>query len=352
MAGKTRLPAVVSGRAALPSVWSGSDPHERGKSSVYKNLEQSPGSFAFVQAVDIVSRRLRALPGENGGDALRFTVNPNLSFPPSDIEAIARHEGPDASPTVTLMLNLMGLHGAGSPLPAYFTEHVAQQQDEPDALRDFFDIFHHRLITVLYRAWKKYRYYLQFTANADDAMSGRFFSFLGMGYGQLRQTGGVNWSRLLAYTGLIAFKGDAAGSLESTLRHYFRHPQVAVVPCIRRRVPIPWDQQCRLGLGNSSLALDCHIGEHIADQSGKFRIRLSELSWKRFNSFLPDTDIFLQLTTVVRSILRSRLHFDLELRLRPEEVRPTLAGEASVSRLGWSSWLGEGGDGVVVLEAD
>jgi type VI secretion system protein ImpH len=341
----------MSGRAALPAVWSGSDPNERGRTSVYKNLEESPGSFAFAQAARIVGRHLGAQPGVNREDALRFTVNPNLSFPPSDIEAIFYHERPDGLPSVMLMLNLMGLHGAASPLPAYFTEHVAQQQDEPDALRDFFDIFHQRLISLLYRSWEKYRYYLQFRHDADDPMSGRFFSFLGMGYTQLRRTGGVSWPRLLAYTGLIAFKGEAAGSLESTLRHYFRHPQVVVIPCIRRRVPIPPDQQSSLGHGNSSLALDCHIGEYIADQSGKFRIRLSELNWERFNDFLPDTDIFLQLTTVVRSILRSRLQFDVELRLRLEEVRPTLAGEVSVSRLGWSSWLGDGGDGVVVLEA-
>jgi type VI secretion system protein ImpH len=341
----------MSGRAALSSDWSGNDLHKRGKSSVYKNLEESPGSFAFTQAVQIVDQHLRALPGGNREDALRFTVNPNLSFPPSDIEAIFYRERPDGSPLVVLTLNLMGLHGAASPLPAYFTEYVAQQQDEPDALRDFFDIFHQRIIPLLYRSWEKYRYYHQFRSDAEDSMSRRFFGFLGMGYAQLRRTGGVSWPRLLAYTGLIAFKGDAAGSLESTLRHYFRHPQVSVIPCIRRRVPIPADQKCRLGHSNSYLALDCHIGDYIADQSGKFRISLSELKWERFNDFLPDTSIFLQLTTVVRSILRSRLQFDVELRLRPEEVRSTLAGEVSVNRLGWSTWLGYGGDGVVVLEA-
>ena len=319
------------------------------KTAVYSKLEESPGSFAFAQAVHLIRRYLASQGVAEPEKALRFRVNPNLSFPPGDMESLA-FAGQGEKTRALLILNLMGLHGAGSPLPVYFSEYVAQHQDEPDALRDFFDLFNHELIDILYGTWRKYRYYLQYREDATDELSRRFLGFIGMGYEQLRQNEGLNWSRLLAYMGLIAFKSDAAGSLESTLRHYFSHAAVHVVPCIRRIVDLPEDQLCRLGVANCRLEGDCLLGEHVADQTGKFRILIAGLSWQRFNAFLPDQAIFAELAMLVKMVLRSRLQFDVELRLRPEEIRPLVIGDASETKLGWSTWLGEGGQGVVILE--
>ena len=123
-----------------------------------------------------------------------------------------------------------------------------------------------------------------------------------------------------------------------------------MIPCIRRIVDIPSDQLCRLGTPGCRLEKDCLIGEQVPDQTGKFRIRISDLSWRRFNAFLPDQAIFAELATLVKMVLRSRLQFDVELRLRPEEIRPLVIGDASETKLGWSTWLGEGGQGVVILE--
>lgn len=84
------------------------------KTSVYSRLEESPGSFAFAQAVDIIRRYLRSLGVEEPDKALRFRVNPNLSFPPGDMESLT-FSGRDKLTRAELTLNLMGLHGAGLP---------------------------------------------------------------------------------------------------------------------------------------------------------------------------------------------------------------------------------------------
>jgi len=322
---------------------------QKGKSSVSKTLWESPGSFAFSQAVEIVKSELQNRGSQDSERILRFKVNPNLSFPPSDIEHIDFFEKDDLA-LVTMTMNLMGLHGAGSPLPTYFTEYVAQHQDDPDALRDLLDLFNHRLVSILYQIWRKYRYYVQYQAGGTDKLSRRFFGVIGMGYGQLREAKHIDWEKLFAYMGLIAFKSDAAGSLESTLRHYFLHPTVYIEPCIHRTVDIPADQQSRLGMVNSHFASTFVLGEQMPDQTGKFRIQVTNLTWPKFFSFLPVSITFQELAVLVKSILRSRLEFDLELRLLPEEIRPFQLGEESGTRLGWSSWLGDNGDGIVVLE--
>lgn len=323
--------------------------HGNNHLSVREKLEQLPGSFAFAQAIDLVERRLRELGSSEPQKDILYRVNPNLSFPPGDIESINFTETQNGTPRAEVMLNLMGLHGSASPLPTYFTEFVAKHQDEENALRDFFDIFNHELISILYGVWRKYRYYLRYEKDATDILSQHFFGFIGLGHKSMRDAKNLRWSKLLSYSGLIAFKADSIVSLESILRHYFSHDDITVVPCIPRRVPIPEDQQARLGGNNSTLSVDLMLGSEVTDQTGKFRVRISSLNWKRFNTFLPDTKSFSELKTLLRFVLPTRLTFDVELRLDPDEIPPMSLGPDSVNRLGWSSWLGDG-DGIVVLE--
>ncbi len=308
------------------------------------------GGYAFSRAVEHVLRV--GGKGRRVEDWLRFKVNPNLSFPPGDIRGVERVDDESGEGRVWFVLNLMGLHGAASPLPAYFTEHVAQHQDEPDALRDFLDVINHHLISIFYGIWNKYRYYLQFRDHGTDINSRRFFSFIGLGHKELQGTSGLRRERLLSYMGLIAFSGEASGSLESILRHYFGHAFVHIIPCIRRQVPIPADQQCALGVVNCRLSKDFLLGGEVLDQTGKFRVLFDVLSWKRFTDFLPGGSLFSELRILVRFVLRSRLGFDVELRLNPAEIPAFTVGKTSPCRLGWTTWAGEGGDGVIILETD
>ncbi|UQZ90376.1 type VI secretion system baseplate subunit TssG [Deltaproteobacteria bacterium Smac51] len=318
-------------------------------------LNLNPGNFAFAQAVRLVRKKLggdESLPlcAPGSADNLRFRVNPDLSFPPSDINSISwNYEGP--SPTVEMTLNLMGLHGAASPLPGYFTEFVTKHQDEESRLRDFFDLFNHRLICLFFDSWLKYRYHFQYRENASDRLSKRFFSFLGLGHDRLRESEDLDYTRLLSYMGLIAFNGESVGSLETILRHYFAHSEVYITPCVVRRVTIPEDQRTGLGQRNSGLSLNCVIGETIIDQTGKFRISIRDLNWRVFNTFLPSGDTFPRLGSLVRFVLRSQLSYDVELHLKREEIPPLIIGGDTQVRLAWSTWLGEGADGIVRLES-
>lgn len=325
---------------------------EAGHSSLLDDLHATPGAFAFPQAIDIAERWLRSQGGLASADSFRFSVNPDLSFPPGDITSLDVADRGAAEMQVSVMLNLMGLHGAGSPLPAYFTEHVAQHADDADALRDFFDIFNHQLVSLLHGTWTKYRYYAQYKVRAADRLSDRFFGFIGVGHKALRDAKNLHWPRLMAYMGLIAFNGESAGSLESILRHYFAHENISIIPCIRRWVSVPQEQLTRLGESNCALGNDFILGESIPDQTGKFRIRVAGLTWARFKTFLPTEANFAALQTLVKFILKSRLDFDVELRLLPGETPDWRLDEESDCRLGWSSWSGDGGDGIVVLESN
>jgi type VI secretion system protein ImpH len=323
-------------------------------SEIIEELQATPGNYAFVQAVTLAARFLRgrsSLPLAK--EFYRFKVNPSLAFPPADIESLQFSIPENRPARVDMILNLMGLHGADSPLPAYFIEHVAQHQDDPDSLRDFFDIFNHKIISLLFSIWGRYHYYAQYQIGANDILSRRFFSFIGAGLEEIRSARTIQWPRLMAYMGLIALNGEATGSLESILRHYFGHGEISIIPCIPRWVDIPEDQQTKLGVLNGTPGEDFILGNEIQDQSGKFRIRIYNLSWTNLLSFLPCNSKFTELKDVVNYVLKSRLTFDVELLLKPGEIGPWLLGsDESGTFLGWSTWCGIDGEGTVILETD
>lgn len=321
--------------------------------SIVEDLQAAPGTFAFAQAVDVALRFLRKQGFSADKQSCLFTVNPSLAFPPADIESLSFNIPEKGPAKIEMMLNFLGLHGADSPLPAYFTEYIAQNRDETDALRDYFDIFNHRIISILMAIWGKYRYYAQYEAAANDKLSQRFFGFIGAAVPETRMAKSIQWPRLMAYMGLIALNGEAASSLESILRHYFRHSEIFIIPCIPRWVRIPEDQQTWTGVQNCELGHDFILGDEILDQTGKFRIRIEALCWDDFLSFLPCSDKFSELIDVVNFVLKSRFSFDVELRLKDGEIHPwVLDDEDYGTLLGWSTWCGTEGDGIAVLETD
>ena len=107
--------------------------------------------------------------GEPGREIVRFRTHQSLTFPTSEIERLGPH-GParrttpeaehrpaeDAPPE--MFVNFMGLTGPNGVLPRHYTQLVLQQmRDGADTVADFFDLFNHRLISLFYRAWEKYR---------------------------------------------------------------------------------------------------------------------------------------------------------------------------------------------------
>ena len=121
--------------------------------------------FRFFQAVRLLGR---VYPGRQpvGRDAsptdeaVRFRSRATLEFPASDIQEISPPQ--DGSPA-QMLVNFMGLTGPSGALPQHYTELVLERMRVKDhALRDFLDLFNHRMLSLFYRAWEKYRFLLPY----------------------------------------------------------------------------------------------------------------------------------------------------------------------------------------------
>ena len=96
-------------------------------------------------------------------EAVRFRALPSLSFPAgaiSDLRSVLSSDPfAHSVPPPEMLVTFLGLTGPSGALPRHYTELLLQRIREKDfSLRDFLDLFNHRLISLFYRAWEKYNW--------------------------------------------------------------------------------------------------------------------------------------------------------------------------------------------------
>jgi type VI secretion system protein ImpH len=307
-------------------------------------LEKEGYRFSFFQAVRLLQQLRPEAPrigfqGPPGKEIVRLRPALNLEFASSDVESIREVPGPAGSSSYEITTNFLSLYGAVSPLPIYYTEDLLGQDDE-SLQRDFMDLFHHRLLSLFYRCWEKYRFAIQFTGTQDDYYSRRLLLLLGVDPDTRTPDHPVPAYRYTGLAGLLTQIPHSAASLQAILGDYFGDIPVRVESCVGRHLPIPADQLNRLGVENCSLGQNLSLGERVFDRACTFRVALGPLELEDFLSFLPPGEATAQLRELVDHFNGDGLDYEVEISIRREAIPPLqLSGRTAL--LGWSTWLGQ-----------
>ncbi len=316
--------------------------------------------MGFYRAVEILERATASQGAERvGGDgpvpreSIRFRHDASLSFATSDVSHIAPRQrtageahDSDEVPLYEVTTTFLGLTGTVSPLPAYMIEEVLNEDPDHPAQRDFLDIFHHRVLSLFYRAHSKYSYVTDYVSSSRDPWSLRVLSLAGVDTWDGRPpVADMPLGMLLRLAPLLATRSRTAAGLvavvSDTLHPILQGAGVDIEQFVGRWVTIDERQLLRLGVANTTLGEDVVIGRRVFDRGGKFRLILGPLRRKAFQRFLPGGDGLSQLREVVSFYVRDPLDFDVELILAPGET-PALrlaSRPDDASRLGLDSWL-------------
>lgn len=271
--------------------------------------------------------------GPPGREVVRLAGVLGLSFPASDIERLERI----ATQRYRLETSILGIYGVDSPLPEVYTEELLDQ-DEPEREQEFYDIFQHRLLSLLYRAWVRPRYDVQFKAGGRDRLSGWLRQLVHVDAAP--EDGPLARQRLLGFAGLLAQQPRSAATLLAMARTSFRDVEIELEPFLERWVTLAADQQLRLGQGSTRLGRDAILGARIRDCSGSFLLLVSAPDLSTYRSYLPDGDRLAGLGELVSLFNTDLLDMIVELRLAPLAPASSRLGVES-TRLGWSAWLGD-----------
>jgi type VI secretion system protein ImpH len=311
---------------------------------VGEKLRREPFSFDFFQAVRQLERLLpeRTSVGRFAHPetvVTRFKAHPSLAFPASQIQAM---ESPDSGP-VKMTVNFMGLTGPEGVLPNSYTSLLIERLRESDSSpRDFLDIFNHRIISLFYRAWRKYRFDVAYEQGERDLFSRHLHSLLGLGSEGLRDRQAVSDDSLIYYAGLLAQRPRSAQALQQILSDYFDVP-VQIEQFAGAWYRLDPATQCRLTEGrdeSEELGFGAVIGDEVWNQQSKVRIVLGPLTLERYADFLPHGKSWLPLEAWVQ-FFSNEWDFEVKLILEREQVPACSLGAegASGPRLGWVSWV-------------
>jgi len=259
---------------------------------------------------------------------LRMRPAPEISFPGSDV----RRCDFDDNGNVDLQLNFMGLYGVDAPVPHYFTEFIARDDESSESMRAFLDIFSHRIYALFYLAWKKYRPHVDLD-KPDSPYLDYVIALSG-------QTLSQNDTVELGFSGSMGSRVRNATALAGMLSEYMAMVPTKVQEFVPRWVKI--DSEAFVGgEGHQAMELGDNtiLGDEVLDISGKIDIRIGPMDVSEIKKLLPGRPDSLALGNIIKRYLDPTIDFDLVLIIKPSSVLGMQLGSDDVM-LGWSTWVG------------
>ena len=305
-----------------------------------KRLEAQPHAFGFYLAM----RRLHALdPAMDLGkslrpqeDRVRLLQQPDLRFAPATVRSFVAPKDEDAG---KMTVNFLGLFGPNGPLPLHITEYALDRLRAQDStLVGFLNVFHHRLLSLFYRAWAVH----QKSVDIDRPTGGRFNdyigSFFGLGMPAMQRRDEVDDASKLYFSGRLAAQTKNAEGLAAILKEYFGVP-VAVEPFVGQWLTMPQPHVCRVGESRATglLGYTIIVGSRVWQVQTKFRLRFGPLKLAELMRLLPRQASFRRLKTWVHNYCGDELFWDVRLVLLASEVPGTRLGGGGF--LGWTTWI-------------
>lgn len=322
--------------------------------AIREDLLRNAPFYDFFYAVGMMERlhpdSVRI--GDNGpypGEAIRFRHDPSLAFRAGDISRVRYQQKPRAAENLLdqaeyrfeVTTTFLGLIGVVSPLPLYFAEEIEQSQDS-SIKRDFLDIFHHRLVSFVYRIGVKHDLAREYTIDATDAWSRRILALAGFDVWGGRRLRHIPAWRVLRLAPLLAHRARGARSLELAIEDCCHETlwgaRVRIEQFMGEWTPLDEDQRMSLGDRNHVLGTSAVLGRKIFDRASKAIIHIETLG-ENFRRFLADGDMYPVIIELIELMSEEPVEYQLELAINEQSRPPFKLSTRAGGRLGVESWL-------------
>jgi len=265
-------------------------------------------------------------------EKLRFRSNYSLSYAATAVIDGGKFDTEDYK---TLLVNFLQIAGAEGTLPQHYTKLIISRIKHKDyALADFIDMFHHRLVSLFYRGWAKYRLVPQLEAhrlaNKSDPVSDLIDA---LAANQTAQRVAQRY-----YAGHFSKQIRSGRALETMLIDFLRR-NVGVEEHIGSWIALndrnlskltnQPEKSVRLGQG-------ILIGRRAWSVQSKIAVHIRDLDHDSYRSLMPGTERFEALKHLIRNYVPHHISIDLFFYIHAEQVR---IGFRDKPQLAKSAWL-------------
>jgi type VI secretion system protein ImpH len=326
--------------------------------------------MSFMQLCRLFEARMADQPGFGERDTpahepVRFRPRPRMGFPAGEIAGVEFEAAGDASGSrtpPTVRTTFMGLYGVDAAMPTHLLDDIVLREEGHEAVEAFLDQFNHRLVTLLYRTWKKYRYAESFRAGGTDAHSRNLLCLAGFGWGEKPARAGLPDSRVLALLGLLIQRTRTSEGLAGVVALGAPGADVRVDefwPVAKRTgkgQPLSsaggldgnHDNHARRGLGGGYV-----LGKRIEYRSRAVRVTLRPLDARQAHDLLPGAVLHRELMALMRLYVGTKADVHLRMELSSRFVPPPSVGALpmrTAPRLGWTIVLPAGEERIIAIE--
>lgn len=313
-------------------------------------LAERPWEYNFLQVCRWVEAKTGRLPriGEElhpQNELLRLGQTPATTFAPREIDTARLERG-----RLHIRQFGLGLYGSSGPLPLYLTEeiHERQLQIHDNTLADFLDMFHHRWLSLFYRAWAQSQSAAGLDRHDDERFSVYVASLLGHHPASSSQAESTHHpdftnredrvpthARLAAAGHLVRHSRNPAGlvaTLESYFGMTFRLEEYGL-----QWLRLEQEDRVQLGLGLHLLGQDAALGGHVPDRQSTAILHVEPPDFTAYERLLPGGDWHGRLRHWIRCFTGLELHWELRLTLPAHAAPPCKLGKSA--KLGRTAWL-------------
>ena len=339
-----------NGRIASPAANPPSDAAQQAFDALMAAVAENPSAFDFFALLRRVDALRRDQPRTGEAlrprqEGLRLAQAADLDFAPAALQQLQRRS--DAAPR--LVVRFFGLLGPQGPMPLHFTEFVRDRTHHhgDTTLAHFLDMFHHRLLSLFYRAWAQ----SQPVVHLDRPQEDRYRAWLAACAGAPPHSGALPESAFAFHAGALAGRSRHPEALAQVLQQYFG-VSARVEQHVGHWLPIDAAEHSQLGHARNrlergagrghgapaQLGVAANAGSRVWDRQYRFRLHLGPLDLAQYAAFLPGGAAWPALLHWVQVLASRELQWDLQLTLSPA-ARPS-ARLGHNTRLGVVGWLG------------
>lgn len=311
-------------------------------------LDQAAHRYDFFQAIRLLERKFPKAArigtrGPAGRERIRLKPSPELSFPTAELHDVRWQEtGKYTDPRVEVETNFLGLVGSGTPLPLTYAQEILWEEDEQPQMRAFLDMFHHRLLSLLYRSWLLYRHEYLYEAGGTDRLTRALLDLVGISPTDSEAFLGIEPSRVLRYMGMFLMPDRPTGALEVFLSEELG-TTVRVIPLTPRWINMPGDQVFRMDPNQRKkgfLGVDIVIGTRMIDRTGHITLEIGPVSYAEMDKLRPGQSTHRRLLALVRLFVRQPLDLELRVLVPANEIPKMSLGGPHSPRLGQTTHMG------------
>lgn len=266
-----------------------------------------------------------------------FSTDSRCNFPLSPVT--------DASYKLNVFkitVSFFGLTGVNGTLPFHYSEKLMRASHSGNhAMHDFFGIFNHKIISLLYETWKKNSCYVTFTSsdkifNKSDVV-GFALSNISGAYDK-----NIEKELFAYYANYFSAPNRSALRLQNMLSQYFSLP-IRILPLYGKWCYL-YDEKTVISTNKitsnfNELGFTAILGNKQWTISNNFRIYVGPITYRIFMELKSNPNLLNKLIVLTRLYVNPELDFDVQIEIIGNDIPRCKLSNIKSTILGWNAWL-------------